>query len=176
MKSILTLLLIAGTFYLSSCNKNDTPVTNPVIIPKADSVTKGGYLQFSYNGENFTINDLVVQQQVVYSLFANTMASDVSDTLYISQIQMTDHQSKTISLNLTTYNNTSLSPIGTYLVRTNDCTFTDFTNGENRVFAVSIGSVVNLTNTGYTTEGTLQLNLYYNRTSYPATGSFKIYN
>ncbi len=176
MKSILTLLLVAGTLYLSSCTKTDTPVTNVPLTPKADSVTKGGFFQISFNGESYMIHDLVVQRVPVYSLYAFTMASNQQDTLYIAQIQLTDHQAKTISVDLTLYNNTSDASIGTYLVTTNNCTLTDYSEGQNRTYSVSLGSSVTLTNTDYTTEGTLSLNLYYNHVNYPATGSFKIYN
>jgi len=94
MKRILTLVLMAGAFYFSSCTKDEVPVTNPVVIPKTDSTTKGGFLQISFAGKMFYFNDLNVKGVPVYSLYANTMSFDHNDTLFISQIQMTDHESQ----------------------------------------------------------------------------------
>ena len=175
MKHILTILFIAGAFYWSSCTKNDTPINAPVILPKADSVSVGDSLQLSFAGKSFTITDLTVINSPVYSLFGKTQAFDQYDTLWIAQIQMTDHQSKTISLNLTAYNNTSGTSTGTYLVRDNTCTVTDFSEGQNKNYAVAIGSSISITDTFKTLRGILSLNLYYDHNYYPATGSFKIY-
>ena len=175
MKSIFTLLLAAAAFYLSSCTTNSSPNTL-TIIPKADSISVGDTLQISFAGKSFIITDLTILNSPVQTLFAKTQAFDQNDTLYIGQILQTDHLYKTISVNLTVYNSTSSpSSIGTYLVRDNTCTLTDYSEGQNRTYAVSIGSTVNITNSTYPLMGTLSLNLYYDHNSYPATGSFKIY-
>ena len=178
MKRILALLLAIGAFYLSSCSKSDTPITNPVIIPKSDSVTKGGYLQITFTGKSFYIKDLTVQGSPIYSLSANTLPFDHTDTLWISQLQLIDHKAKQVAMNLTVYKDStdSTSNLGTYRIRTNTSTVTDNSEGKNKVYAVSLGSTVKLTHTDFTTEGTLALTLHYNDSSFAATGYFKIYN
>ena len=176
MKSVLTILLIACTFYLSSCTTNSSS-SNLTVLPKADSVMNNGFLQISFNGESFLINNLTVLNSPVYTSTSSILPTNITDTLWIGQFQMSDHKATQVSLNLTGYNDVSGAAIGTYFVTTNTSTLTDYSQGQNRVYAVSIGSSINVTNVlNDTTYGTLSLNLYYNNNTYPATGSFKIPN
>jgi hypothetical protein len=175
MLRILAILMVICAFYLSSC----TTTQNTNLIPpatKADSVTKKGFMQVSFGTRSFMIYDLTVRNSPVHTMTAGTMATDQNDTLWIAQIQIEDHLYKTISMTMTGYNNTSNAAIGTYMVRDNSSTLSDYSDGQNRIYSISIGSTFDITNTGFTTEGTLSLNLYYNHTYFPATGTFKIYN
>lgn len=175
MRAIFTALMLTCVCYLSSCSSNDN--NNTVTLPTAaDSTTNTSYMQLSFAGKTFTVRDLKVRHQPIHSLFADVMASDVNDTLFIGQLQLTDHESKILNVNMTIYNNSSMSSVGTYYVTTNTSTVTDFTEGANKTYAVGVGSTVEITNTSISVDGTMNLDLYFNYNHYPATGTFTIYH
>src|SRR6185295_8391453 len=100
----------------------------------------------SFGSRSFMIYDLVVRNSPVHTLGASINATDQNDTLWIAQIQLEDHLYKTISMNMTGYNNTSNAAIGTYVIRDNSSTLSDYSDGQNRIYSISIGSTFNITN------------------------------
>src|SRR5206468_4742002 len=58
MKHILTLLLVSGVIYLSSCgNGANDPIP---VLPKADSASYGSYLSIWFQSDTFFIRDLTL--------------------------------------------------------------------------------------------------------------------
>lgn len=174
MKTLFTALFVFGALYFSSCTKLGTPVTNVPPVPKTDTVTNLGYMNITFGGKTYNMPHMVVTKSPVHTLIALTKSFDQQDTLWISQIQVTDHKSKIFSIDLTSYNISSGAAVGTYDIRDNSSTFTDFTEGKNRVYAVSQGGTINITSSGYTTKGNFNINLHYNSQDYPASGTFEI--
>jgi len=172
MRTIFAALFVISALYLSSCKDKDT---NLFAVPKQDTTSNMGFMNLSFAGKTFHVVHMTADNSPIHSLIALTKSFDKQDTLWIGQIQVTDHKQKMISMDLTVYNASSGAAVGTYVVRTNNCTVTDFSEGKNRVYAVGAGSYVDITAAGFTTTGTLNLNLYYNKESYNATGNFTIY-
>ncbi len=181
MKWISTIILIAGIVFGASCNNSSNTNPNLLVTPAQDSVSKGSYLQISFpsgtgDTESFNINDLILNNQVVISMSATTALMQ-PDSLFATTILVTDHKSQKISLNLSVTDTNKLEEIGNYYVVTNNSTFTDYSKGANKNYAVSIGSHVKITHDGPDCiTGQVYLNLYYNHVISQATGNFKIFH
>lgn len=183
MKRIFALLLSVGMVYLSSCN-NDTQDTNLLVVPAKDSVSKGSYFQIAFNDlqrpndstHAFLINDLILNNKAVYTLQAS-MVCRPPDSLFAISILITDHSSKQMAMKLYLEDSTK-TMLGNYYLVNNQSTFTDYSRGENKNFAIALkGSVVNITHEASDCmTGTFTLQLYYDKQTTPATGSFKIFH
>jgi len=174
MKNLFAALLVFGAFYFAACTKA-VPYA-PYVVKKSDSTTNFGYLNITFNSKTLRMEQLTVLKIAEHEFVSNTKGFDMADTLFITQAQITDRKSKMMSLKLTVYNNTSGTPVGTYVIRNNDCTFTDFADGKNQVYAIQPGGTVDITSTGVTTKGTFNFTLLYNHKAYPASGDFVINN
>lgn len=148
-----------------------------------DTVSKGSYFKITFKdmqhpndtAESFTINDLIVNNKSIFTLYGKTVVTP-PDSLYTAKIMITDHKSEKISMNLFLFDSTKVL-IGEYKVPNNLSTLTDYTRGENKTYTIAVGSIVNITHDGADcVTGTFTLNLYYDHVTSPATGSFKIFH
>jgi hypothetical protein len=174
MKNLFAALLVSGAFYFAACTKA-VPYA-PYVVKKSDSTTNKGNFNITFNSKSLYMEQLSVLKIAEHEFVSNTKSFDQADTLFITQVSITDRKSKMMSMKLTVYNNTSGMPVGTYVVRNNDCTFTDFADGKNQVYAIEPGGTVDITETGVTTKGTFNFILRYNTKIYPATGNFVVNN
>ncbi len=174
MKNLFAALLVSGAFYFAACTKA-VPYA-PYVVKKSDSTTNNGNITIYFAGKTVQMSQLSVLKIAEHEFVSNTKSFDQADTLFITQVNITDRKSKLMNMKLTVYNNTSGSPIGTYVVRNNDCTFTDFAEGKNQVYAIEPGGTVDITETGPTTKGTFNFTLRYNNKTYPSSGNFVVNN
>jgi hypothetical protein len=180
MKKLVTLMLLAAIYGLASCGNGGTKITNILTVPVGDSVSKGSDVQITFNNngtdsESFYITDLTVNNAPIYVLTANTVMN-TNDSFWTAKLEIVDFTTKMIALNLTVYRDSS-SPIGNYWVSTNNSTMTDYSMGQNRIYQIGPGSVMNIVEAGTLFEtGTFNLNLIYNYQITQAYGSFKIFN
>ena len=174
MRRISTLLLIAVIVYLSSCS-NDNKNTNLLITPSVDSVSQGSLIDFSFKDKHFYINDLSLNNSPVITTTVK-FARLATDSSWTAAIIETDHRSTRMSLNLMVARDTD-NVEGIYFVTTTSSTFTDFSSGENKTYAIAPGSSVTITHSdaSYVT-GTFALNMHYNHDTALAYGSFKIFH
>lgn len=170
MRRIFTVVMLAGLCYLSACSEDGTSVTP---MSTNDTVSKGGYMQIAFGTKSFLLEDLVVNNSPVHTLYASLLSSP-PDNYFTARIIAKDEKSKTVTLNLT-LKNSSTVPTGVYQVVENNSTLSDYSSGQNRNYAISVGSYIDITSSSYPIKGTLHLNLYYNHQTIPATGDFKIY-
>ena len=172
MRSIFILAFICGIAALSACsNGGNSPVPAPVA---ADTISKGDSLQFSFSTDTprtFNISDLVISKSPIYALYASTTFNP-TDSLYHFKMQVIDYKMRQMALYIEAINNTS---VGLYQVTRNSSTFTDYSRGQNLTYSVALGSTVNVTQSSYPIRGSLNLYIYHNHDSIPATGAFKIY-
>ena len=169
MKNFFPLLLLLGALYLSSCsNGANDPL--PKAVP-ADSTTTGSYITTWFKGDAFDIQDLALNGVAKIQLNASDIY-DPTDSVWVCRIQVIDAFKNQMEMNLTAK---GPSATGAFTVTDNSSTLTDFTNGQNLVYSIAIGSVVNVTQSFYPIKGNLNLTLYYNHTTTfttPATDSF----
>jgi hypothetical protein len=173
MKRIFTLIMIAGVVYLSSCGNGANDKI--AVIPAPDSTSKGSKFQISFGSETFFLNDYTLNKIPTVSLFASDIYN-ATDSMWHARIEVTDRTNKQISLILNVDNpiigDTS---VATFYVTKNTSTLSDYSNGENKTYAISVGSYVNITQATYPIKGDLFLTLYYNHDTLQATGNFLIY-
>ncbi len=173
MKSIITVLLLSCLFGLSSCSE-DSGTTNLVTVPVEDTITKGSYLQIAFLDKSFYISDISVNNSPIYEMFANSLFND-RDSIWSSKLVLTDYRNQKMALYLNTKTNNA-NNIGKYFVQDNTSTLTDFSGGENKNYAITTGSHIEITTyASQYLEGSLYLNLRYNYAYYVATGHFKIF-
>jgi hypothetical protein len=178
MKRIFALLLVSGIVYLTSCKDSANP--NLLVTPAQDSISKGSYFKINYSSspgvsDSFNISDLILNNQVVISMTANTNLV-LPDSFYSAKILITDHRSQKMSLSLYVFDSTTYRDTLYYRID-NSSTFTDYSKGENKNYSVATGSYVKISHDGADcVTGTFMLNLYYNHLVSPATGSFKIFH
>ncbi len=171
MKNFFPLLLLVGVMYLSSCgNGANDPL--PVAVP-ADSTTTGSYLTTWFLGDAFVINDLALNGVSKIQLHASDIYN-ATDSVWVCRVQLIDVFKDKMEMNITAQGSLST---GAFTVVDNTSTLTDYTHGQNKVYSVAPGSIINVTQSFYPIKGTMDLTLYYNHTttySTSATDSFKI--
>jgi hypothetical protein len=173
MKRFFTFIILAGIIYLSSCGNGANSTV--AVLPLPDSTTKGSKFQVSFGSQSFLINDYNVNQIPQFVLFASDVYN-ATDSMWHARIQVTDRTNKNISMNLNLDNPIiSGTSTGSFFVTKNTSTFTDYSNGDNKVYTVAIGSSVDITQSSYPIEGILYLTLYHNHDTINATGNFHIY-
>ncbi len=177
MKNIFTLLVCFGIIYLSSCSKNNSSTI--VVAPEADSISKGGFVQISFNAapapgtpESFYFNDYKKGGWAIYSLYA-TDIYNATDSFWHVHVQLADQKSKQLSF---TYDGIGLAAAGTFVANTNTSTLIDYSTGTNLTYAISKdNSYVSITQATYPIQGTFNFTLYNNFYTTIASGNFKIY-
>ena len=178
MKSVFTIILLslAGVFCLSSCSNKDSKTKSYVLVPSADSVTKGSTMFITFGVDSFNLTDLTVSGTPVEYMYASD-TFNVNDSIWMARLLITDYQLKNIALNLYLTNTVNLYNVDTgyYYVTANNSTLTDYTNGATKTYTVLLGSWVHIVRSYSPVTGTMHLSLYYNHTNGLATGNFSIY-
>jgi hypothetical protein len=180
MKHNFTLILFAALVGLASCGSGGEKITNILALPVADSVSKGSEFQITFNNtgtdsETFNMYDLTENNSPVHAMSA-TVIMNPQDSFWTANIEVTDYLAKQVSLNLNVVRDSTFS-YGVYNVIANNSTLTDYSLGQNRVYAVTTGSTVTLTLVSPSViTGTFNFNLLYNYQFNTATGSFTIYH
>jgi hypothetical protein len=175
MRKIFALLLLAGTIYLSSCGNGGN---DKLPIPAAaDSTSQGDSLQFTFTNDNFVtesflITDYSLHNVPVYQIFGSNIYS-YSDSMWHLKLHLIDQKLQQMSLYITL---TGTSQTGSFSVTDNTSSFVDYTHGDNATYLVSPGSSVYVLQGAYPIRGTLNLNLYRNHKTYPAFGTFRVFN
>jgi hypothetical protein len=170
MKNILTLLLVSGVIYLSSCgNGANDPVP---VVPIADSTTTGSYFSIWFQSDTFFIRDVSLNGIPAVTLRSSAIYN-ATDSMWECRVKLNDVGHTRINLDITA---TNTSPTGSYTVKDNSSTLTDFSHGENKTYSIGIGSVINLSQSSYPIIGQMSLTLYYNHTTTYANDTFKIYH
>ena len=181
MKNIISLFLVSGIIYLSSCSNGGND--SIAVTPAPDSTSKGSsfFISIPYRNdlgasviENDSIYDYIKNNVVVYALFANA-AYNASDSLWHLKLQVLDQKIQKMELNITAINTAAT---GNYTITTNNSTVSFYKKGKNydyTTYSVLTGSTVNITQSSYPVQGTMDLHLCNNHDTIPATGSFKIF-
>ncbi len=175
MRKIFALLLLAGTVYLSSCGNGGNDKLP--IVPAADSTSNGDSLQFTFTNdkfvnESFLIVDYTLHNVPVYQIFASNIYS-YSDSMWHLKLQLIDQKSQQMSLYITL---TGASQTGSFYVTDNTSSFVNYVHGDNATYLIAPGSSAYLTQGAYPIRGTMNLSLYRNHKTNPATGTFKVFN
>jgi|GEM_PF-4680251 len=170
MRNIVTLLLVSGIVFICSCgNGANAPIP---IVPPADSSSNGSYLNIWFQADHFIMKDLSLNGVSSIQVHA-TDIFNATDTFWEFHMQVVDQPKNQMELNLTARGN---SPTGAFTVVDNSSTLTDYSHGENKVYAIAIGSVVTVTQNNYPIKGNMNLTLYYNHATTYANDSFQLNN
>lgn len=176
MKSLSAILIFAGAISLSACSNKDNAATNVITVPSVDSVTKGSHIKMFLSAtDSLYLTDLAVKTLPVETLTASDFYNP-TDSTYSLRILVNDSKMKTVALNLSA-KNSGMDPLATtYYVTSNSSTFTDYRTGENKTYAVQVGSYVTITQATNPIQGSMNLTLRYNMDSSKVlTGTFYIY-
>jgi hypothetical protein len=139
-------------------------------------VSKGSYVHLHFRYREFFLHDLIVSNSPVITTSAR-VSNVAPDSFWSAAVIVTDHTSKTMSLNLSVFNSTIYMD-STYYVLNNGSTLTDFTAGQNRTWSVSLANswiFITHADANYVT-GKVNLNLYYDHDTTLAYGDFKIFH
>lgn len=171
MRKIFMVLLLPVVLYLSSCKDNYTiPVPTP-----GDTTTNKSYMNVMFGNDTFAIKDLKVNNSPFYALYARVNRNySFTDSSWQARLEVWDYKYQKISLNMDLVNTTPIDT-GDYFITTNTSTLTDYSDGEDKIYRIGLGSVVHISSVEYPITGYMNLNLYYNHAVTQATGDFKIF-
>ncbi len=171
MKKIFMVLLLPVVLYLSSCkDKYTIPVPTP-----GDTTTNNSFMTVMYGNDTFAIKDLKVNNSPFYALYARIHRNyNFTDSSWQARLEVWDYKYQKISLNMDLVNTTPIDT-GDYYITMNTSTLTDYSDGQDKIYRIGLGSVVHISSAEYPITGYMNLNLYYNHAVTQATGNFKIF-